>query len=44
MSMQYCDVCDRVIDTDFNAEHFPHDVDSEGDFSGAGEDETWGGR
>lgn len=26
MSMQYCDVCDRMIDTDFNAEHFPHDT------------------
>lgn len=29
MSMVYCDVCDKQIDTDFNAEHFEeHDEDS----------------
>lgn len=44
MSMQYCTFCDRWIDTDYNAEHFPHNDDTEGDFSGASEDATWGGR
>lgn len=24
MSMMYCDLCDKQVDTDFNAEHFEH--------------------
>jgi len=26
MSLEFCDKCDTVIDTDFNAEHFDEDV------------------
>lgn len=28
MSMEYCHGCDRMIDTDFNAEHFIIDEDA----------------
>jgi len=29
MSIQYCDYCDRYIDTDFQAEHFDSSDDTE---------------
>jgi len=28
MSMEYCHYCDKMIDTDFNAEHFILDADN----------------
>lgn len=29
MSMEYCEICDQIIDTDYNAEHFEQCADEE---------------
>lgn len=29
MSVMYCDYCDKLVDTDFNAEHFDDDGNCE---------------